>query len=139
MTRLLLFLTAALPFCGCLSVQADSGADRPATPQAPAVDAGSPVECEALRLEIQGLLDGADTSCAAPGDCTVLDADPGCPFGCFHLVNRAWLSSPAHARLEKAGGQWMSRCNPCIYDCDRAPTPGEILCRNGKCVDSRYP
>jgi hypothetical protein len=100
-------------------------------------DAGAAVDCAALAKEIHRLLDGADRSCKVASDCAPLDAEPGCPFGCFHLVNRSYLSSADHSRLEKARAKWLSSCNPCMYDCDRAPRGMEIDCREGKCADAR--
>ena len=71
--------------------------------------------------------------CNYDSDCTPKIA-VGYPAGCSILVNK---NSDIQG-IESVYLQFVNKCNPPIYDCDRAPTPEEIKCIDNTCIDIRY-
>ena len=96
--------------------------------------------CQALASQINVLVKKMPAGCQKDADCSLLDLDLGCPFGCTNLVSKASKASPDYAELKKLGRKYHEgQCSRCDYDCLGNPKPEQIKCSSGTCVDSRYP
>lgn len=87
--------------------------------------------CQELTKEIKGMLDQANY-CQKDTDCHTINL--GCPFGCSNLVN---INTDTNS-IGQAYREFEDNCGICIYKCSRNPEPGEIKCRDNKCIDIRF-
>ena len=90
------------------------------------------MSCPVLEKGIVSMLQKANY-CTKDTDCTY-KVRVGYPANCHSLVN---VNSDIGA-MESLYSQYVKKCNPLTYDCDRAPTQEEVKCMENKCVDSRY-
>lgn len=84
--------------------------------------------------EIRTLLDNANY-CSVDSDCTILNTNLGCPFGCYNFGNKKADMSEINALWDAY--QKRNSGSVCVYSCLIAPGPEEIKCVNNKCVDVR--
>jgi len=89
-------------------------------------------ECEGLAENILTMVNNVNY-CNYDSDCTPKIA-VGYPASCSILVNK----NSDIPGIESAYLQFVNKCNPPMYDCDRAPTQEEIKCIDNTCIDTRY-
>ena len=89
-------------------------------------------DCDKLEKQIDMLIESANY-CDVDSDC-VISTEFWCPFGCYNLFNKNTNLTEVREGIEK----YHKNCPECIYDCNRPPTQEEVICKNNKCIDSRY-
>ena len=91
------------------------------------------INCSALENEI---MDGLEkiNYCMSDSDCKLSEDFLGCPFGCYHLINKG----ENLVDLKKLANRYQGECEKCFYKCGMPPSQEEINCIKGKCMDSRY-
>lgn len=121
------FISLAL-YCGCIN---NPPKESTTTTLGPTVTFEE--DCGKLEEQVDNLITEANY-CDTDSDCTVPDAYPGCPFGCYLIANK----NANLVNIMWGVKEYQNNCPRCIYDCITPPRPGEVKCKVGKCGDIRF-
>lgn len=119
--------------CGCVTEGPGGSTVTTSTTTSTTLPSVISSDCGSLMDMIKALLNEANY-CINASDCIISDLQPGCPFGCYLLVNK-------NASLEGIRGcleTYQDECPQCEYKCMTTPEEGDIGCIGGKCTDVRY-
>ncbi len=89
---------------------------------------GLPSNCESLQNAMRSSLEQANY-CTADSDCAAT-IEPGCPFGCYNLVNK----NADFTLIRQQTQEYQNQCGGmCEYECWGSPPV--LFCRNNRCTD----
>ena len=93
------------------------------------------ISCENIISDIYELKEKVN-HCSYNEDCAISTQFTGCHIGCYLLFNKKEDISNLKLSINLL---FEEKClEGCFKDCQEPPKETEIICKNNKCIDSRF-